>query len=411
MVTRSRTERGQALIIIVFAIIALFGMTALAVDGGNAYADRRRAQNAADTAALSGALARIKGDDWVGASVSTAAENGYNNDGSSNAVQVFSPPISGPNSGDIEYIQVRITSHIRTFFASIVGMRQITNVVEAVSRTKTPEYTQMFGGALVVSLAPTSDCMVNRALWIHGEATLDLAGGGVFSNSNNDKCALITEGSGSIRIKDGQVSLVGQPYIQKPKLITPYPPSTGAVQLPYPPPYFMPKVGCSRAAVVSPDGSSMSSGSWDEEFPPKGVHSLGPGTYCLNADFVLNAGELLEGHSVTFKMEHGDIHFNGDADFKLSAPTGGDNAGLLIYVPIENKSRIALNGGADARLVGTILAPGSFIRLNGSDNSTGWRSQIIGYTVEVTGNSKIVLVYKDEQNYDALTMPELQFTR
>jgi hypothetical protein len=384
-------------------------MTALAVDGGNAYADRRRAQNAADTAALSGALARIKGDDWVGASIATAAENGYNNNGSSNAVQVFSPPISGPNSGDIEYIQVRITSHIRTFFASIVGMRQITNVVEAVSRTKTPEYTQMFGGALVVSLAPTSDCLVSRALWVHGEATLDLSGGGVFSNSNNEKCALITEGSGSIRIKDGLISLVGKPYIQKPKLITPYPPSTGEVQLPYPPPYFMPKVGCSRAAVVSADGSSMSSGSWDEEFPPKGVHSLG--SYCLNADFVLNAGEQLVGHGVTIKMEHGDIHFNGDADFDLSAPTGGDNAGLLIYVPIENKSRIALNGGAAARLVGTILAPGSFIRLNGSDNNAGWRSQIIGYTVEVTGNSKIVLVYKDEQNYDALTMPELQFTR
>ena len=70
-----------------------------------------------------------------------------------------------------------------------------------------------------------------------------------------------------------------------------------------------------------------------------------------------------------------------------------------------------LNRGAAARLVGTILAPGSFIRLNGSDNNAGWRSQIIGYTVEVAGNSKIVLVYKDEQNYDALTMPELQFTR
>ena len=39
-------ERGQALILIVFAILGLFGVTALAIDGGNVYADRRRAQNA-----------------------------------------------------------------------------------------------------------------------------------------------------------------------------------------------------------------------------------------------------------------------------------------------------------------------------------------------------------------------------
>ena len=55
----TKGQRGQALIIIAFAIIGLIGMTGLAVDGGMAFSDRRHAQNAADTAAVAGALAKI----------------------------------------------------------------------------------------------------------------------------------------------------------------------------------------------------------------------------------------------------------------------------------------------------------------------------------------------------------------
>ena len=49
-------ERGQALILIALAAVGLFGMTGLAIDGGMVFSDRRNAQNAADTAALAGAL-------------------------------------------------------------------------------------------------------------------------------------------------------------------------------------------------------------------------------------------------------------------------------------------------------------------------------------------------------------------
>jgi uncharacterized membrane protein len=49
------TERGQALILLVFAVVGLLGFTALAIDGGMIYSDRRIAQNAADAAAVAGA--------------------------------------------------------------------------------------------------------------------------------------------------------------------------------------------------------------------------------------------------------------------------------------------------------------------------------------------------------------------
>jgi hypothetical protein len=47
-------EQGQAILIMVFAIIALAAMVGLAIDGGNLYALRRRAQIAADSTAMAG---------------------------------------------------------------------------------------------------------------------------------------------------------------------------------------------------------------------------------------------------------------------------------------------------------------------------------------------------------------------
>ena len=60
-----KSEKGQALILIVIAIVGLIGLTALAVDGGMAYSERRQSQNAADSAALGAALVKAReGTTW-----------------------------------------------------------------------------------------------------------------------------------------------------------------------------------------------------------------------------------------------------------------------------------------------------------------------------------------------------------
>jgi len=406
----NRFERGQALVMIVLAIVGLAGIAGLVVDGGNAFLDRRKAQNAADSAVLASALSRIRGgQDWTGAAVASAAENGYNNDGVKNTVVLYSPPMDGPYKGDVNYIQVIITSHVDTYFARVIGRRQITNVVEATARTKMPEVKELLNGLAVVSLAPTSNCTNKAAFWVHGEATLDITGGGVFVNSNNQTCALIQQGSGSIRINDGHaISIVGNAAVQKPQLLTPTIPTRG-VPISYPPPFFMPKVGCGhQIAQVSADGISMTPGAWEDEFPPEGVRYLASGVYCLNNGININSN--LEGHNVVLKVEKGEVHFGSNADMILDAPHSGDNAGLLLYLPIENTSKVVLNAGAGSSITGTILAPGSPVLIKGNSSSFGFHSQIIGYTVEADGSSNVVIVYKDEQNFDSLTMPEVQLS-
>jgi Flp pilus assembly protein TadG len=407
---KTRPERGQALIIVVLAIIALAGMAGLVIDGGNVFLDRRNAQNAADAAALSAALTRSRGgQNASGAALSSAAENGYNNNGSSNIVEVHYPPASGPYKNNAEYVQVIITSHVKTYFANVLGWRQLTNRVEATARTKTPEVREILNGQAVISLAPTSDCNNHKAFWVHGEATLDITGGGVFVNSSNNQCAFIQQGSGSIRIQDKhQINVVGAAMIQKPQLLTPGV-TVGVASSAYPPPFFLPKVKCSSDAVVSEDGTSMTSGSWDDMFPPPGVTFLESGTYCLKKGMDITGD--IEGSNVTFVIEDGDVHWNGAANIILDAPNKGEQMGLLLYVPIKNRNKVVLNAGSESIIKGTILAPASEVHINGNDSKAGFKSQIIGYTIDVNGNSNVVIYYDDNLNYHTLTMPEIQLSQ
>ena len=411
---KTKNERGQALVMIAIALIVLVGILGLVIDGGNAFLDRRRAQNAADSAALAASVTRIRGEaDWVAAALTAAANNGYDSDGVKNVVVVYSPPTDGPFAGNVEYIQVIITSHVDTYFAKVIGRSDVTNIVQATARSKPSEVKELLHGLAIVSLAPTSNCSNQKSFWIHGEATLEITGGGVFVNSNNKDCALIQQGNGSIKIRDvSQIVVVGGASIQKPQLLAPGV-SIGGIPMNYPPPFFMPDANCAadELAEVSEDGTSMSPGNWDDKFPPEGVTQLEPGVYCLNDGFEVNGNQTLEGHNVTFKIKNGVVRFDGNANIKIDAPDTGDYKGLLIYLPMENNSQVKLNGGAESSFIGTILAPASEILINGNLSATGFQSQIIGYRVEADGNSNVVIVYDNAQNYDAVTMPEVQLSQ
>jgi hypothetical protein len=412
------SEKGQAIVIITLSIIGLIGVSALAIDGTNAYIDNRRAETAASAAALTGALTRIEGGDWRAAALSIAAANGYDNNGETNTVELNTPPLSGPYIGNAEYIEVIITSRQRTYFANVIGIPYITNVVSAVSQSKPAVMGEMFPGYALVSLAPRSECEaisgVRRpAFWAHSEATINLEGGGLFVNSNNPNCAFISFGGGSVRIRDdnSRITVVGGADIQKPQLITPYPIQTDAPYIPYPPPYQFPKIGCGqKIAEVDLTTGTMTPGNWGEDdFPPEGVTTLESGVYCIDGDVVVESGGTLQGSNVVLVLYGGGINIGGNSFIDLSAPTSGMYQGLLIYLPIENKSVVSLNGSDLSRYQGTILAPGADVRINGLDAVKGgaYHSQIIGYFIEIDGTDDVYIKYKDEQNYDTLSVPQV----
>src|SRR5215211_6141995 len=146
------TQHGQALVMIALAAIGLFAFAALAIDGSSVFSDRRHAQNAADTAALEAALTKVRGGNWSNEGLDRALSNGYDNNGGTNDVILYSPPIDGPYQGDDQYIQVKIRSDVSLFFARVIGIHQVTNRVEAIARASIPEVSTWFDGKALVSV-------------------------------------------------------------------------------------------------------------------------------------------------------------------------------------------------------------------------------------------------------------------
>ena len=174
------SEKGQALILITLAAVGLFAFAALAIDGSTIFSDRRHAQNAADTAALDAALAKVRQGNWETEGLQRASSNGYDNNGTTNDVVLYSPPVDGPYQGNNQYIQVKIRSDVRLSFARVVGWQKFTNRVQAVARASVPEVTNWFNGEALVSTMP--GCK-NESGWAHDPFIVNGASGTTILNS------------------------------------------------------------------------------------------------------------------------------------------------------------------------------------------------------------------------------------
>ena len=153
-----RSERGQALIMIALAAVGLFAFTALAVDGSMVFSRKRQAQNAADAAALAGALSLVRDGTnptaAIDVAIASAAQNTFDNDMTTNEVYVYSPPIDGVYAGNAEYVQVKIEAHVTTYITRVIGRSNVDTWVEAIAHATIPEITTWHEGDALVSLMP-----------------------------------------------------------------------------------------------------------------------------------------------------------------------------------------------------------------------------------------------------------------
>jgi hypothetical protein len=142
------------------------------------------------------------------------------------------------------------------------------------------------------------------------------------------------------------------------------------------------------------------------------VTQLQSGIYCITSgNFRLNAGDVLEGDGVVIRVDNGDVRWNGGATVNLSAPTTGPFAGLLLYLPEGNDNEVVINGNSSSTFTGTILAPSASVAIDGTGGVTGLNSQVIGYTVNLTGNTNTFINYNAGQNYQAPENPAVQLVQ
>lgn len=418
------SERGQVLVIIALVMFGLVGISGLAIDGSRAYSDRRQAQNAADTAAMAAALSYIRNEDvnlMKEVSKSRAASNGYNNNGSTNTVEVNYPPdehAPDPYVGNDEYVQIIITSHLGTLLGRVVGIEQVTNTVQAVARLTPSKNESMFGGNALVSLNKTACSSLNY----QGGASLTVKGSGIFSNSN---CTSTSNGAFNTNTGSGSVNV---PCLTSVGTIT-----TGTntklntngcqhsedeslqVEDPYAIFPFPNRTACDTTlAKIQPDGVTMSPGYYSGAFPPtNNIKYLQPGVYCLdtkNHGFTLNGGQELTGNGVVIIMLSGVVSWNSGA-VHLTAPTTEPYPGLLLSMSYENPkncSDVTLNGNGTSTFVGSILAPCSNVKLNGGSGGSGYNNQIIADTITLSGNTDIVINFDPNKQWKPPTYPTVE---
>jgi hypothetical protein len=178
-----KSERGQALILIALAIVALLGMTGLAIDGGMVMADRRASQNAADNAALAAAYRMAAGGTKAearDAATLIADRNGFSD------VTINIPPQSGQYAGNDEYIEVIINTSTEAVFGLVVGVDEISSSVTAIALGRPPTSGKLAHGNAIVSLHPSGQ----HTTLFNGGAQVTTTGGGVFVNSSHNNALM-----------------------------------------------------------------------------------------------------------------------------------------------------------------------------------------------------------------------------
>jgi hypothetical protein len=453
-------ERGQALILIVFAAVGLFAFAALAIDGSRVFSDRRHAQNAADTAVLAATLSKIRtpGDDATKfAAAADAARDRAESNGFVSGVEVhqcdeagLAPPCEGLPAGasPSEYIQVVIRLNTATTFGRILGWQQVPSTVSAIARAAIGSEPTSFQSAAISAMSET----LPKALWGNGNVKLDVNNGGIFVNSNaSGNCpnggALVFNGNGTYEVDNGYQVVGGSCDVGSNDITGDFSP---AAQIPKPTVDIkQPEIACDP--TVRPAQWINSEYRW---FVPAGTHPgetlpvgeviFEEGNHCFpngyringfqnitvnNANFLITGGEFhistnggfhctnllvhinggtgmrINGNAtntcagVTFYLSTGDVSWLGNSENDFTAPEGGTYQGLLIYMPTGNSKELTVTGNSYSSFTGSIIAVSSPIHLQGNGETLSLSTQIIGDTVQFSGNTKFLINYDPSKQF------------
>jgi hypothetical protein len=454
-------ERGQALIMIAFAIVGLVGFTALAIDGGAVFSDRRHSQNASDTAVTAAALERVRRPekDYRAVALDRASSNGFDDTDAETEVNVHLCSETGLSTEDgialvcnnlpagadpSAYVHVHIKSVVHLFFAPVVGRKTVTNHTDAIAWAKPSVPTNYFDGYGIASLhAGCKDPGEDDPFDLSGSSANQVIGAGVLVNATCGNTAVFVQNNSASSLDTTTgVCVHGQANY------TDVTPSLEEGCEPMDPNAYVdpPAPDCSTPG----DLQSLGGGKWlaipgnfDYEFPGNTINGaatilFAKGVYCFSEGMSLNAqtnvtSDINENgvfnpayEGVMFYLPGLDsrsgITFNGGASVDLHAisiaPSNIDWKAawrnMLIYVNPTDPDYdpiIYLSGNAGSTFTGTIYAPTAHVRLlgnNGTDAGTvTLDSQIIADTVKLSGNTTFKLVYDESNNATTVTPPTI----
>jgi Flp pilus assembly protein TadG len=430
MIMNKKSESGQAIVLLVLAVIVLIGFTGLAIDGGMVYSDRRHAQSASDAASLAGggfaALAlgnyQIVYQNFdcssygvnkiISDSKLVATNRALSNDYSNAEVTVTHFCQDNGSLFDENYIDftTTIVRSTRTALIHVVYKGPVENTVESTVRVR-PQYPLAFGNAIVAM--NDDECEGNKyGVSTGGSSVINVIGGGVFTNGCFDCDGLSCpdeEDETCVDIVGGTIGFAGSNICDRNERLNPNPEKA---------PEKMP-----TRAVFSkpPDCNANGAASLDSITGGMNLNSLpaiggGPvKLVCLtssgNAIKITNVHDHLRGTGITLYLPNsGDIDISGGL-VELYAPDQYPDpspglGGILIYVNPENSSKIKINGNSESKYLGMIYAPNADVEITGSgtipEDAAIFNTQIVAQNVTVGGGAYIDIKF---DNMTPIVMP------
>ncbi len=439
---RNSSERGQAIVLIMLAIVALLGFTALAVDGSMLYSDRRASQSGSDSSSLAGGgvlaqemvknglnitnftfagttctgAAQTAVNKAVNAAISRSSDNGFiidNDISDNNGVQVtcgVDSKIVRKNGycscttftlyeeGWVD-IRTTITRATNTAFLHFVYQGAAQNVVTSVVRVRLPQ--PLAYGYALVALNPAQCSGNSNGIQSGGNNTTIITGGGMFSNGcldhDGSKIVKIYDGSVAYFYGGGGVSSYYRFYDKNNNQLTGANAPFGYLVDSYAripaSAYDIPVPDCNAAGAHKGTYASLLSGK-------SGLSGL----YCITD----NLGSNFSGTNMTVVVLGGSVTFHGDID--ISAPGAGYTGlaipGVAIYLPKsyygtcgDKNQEVKINGGSTLRMNGALLAPCSDVSIEGGSTNNPILGQVIGWNVNFRGNSDLIINYNNANKY------------
>lgn len=443
-----KSERGQIIVILALAMVAILGITALAIDGSLIYNARRQDQNTADSAALAGAGAaanylkdiqsgtlicgQATGTTVTGLIVNavhaSVAVDGIaaadmpklaNDTELAAADQGFTVTCNWYSNIGIQYldVHVKVSTEMQTNFARIVNQDTLKTSVDSTARVY-PRQPFAYGNGLVSLSDFCSKANNNKGgIYFEGGGTMGkkgtyLTNGGVFSNS------CIEAPSGIVQVTGGSINYITT-FVTNPDVSPP--PEQASVKLPknmFPEPVCpatMTTYSESKGVYVDPlhpTSVTLSPGNYTTGINAntKQTINLNPGLYCIKGGIKNNSQATIIGNSVTlYFYDSGDVQLNQNkaGDVILTScktePCGDPSAiqGLLMYFDPSYQADVQLNGSSTNIFRGTVFGSNANFHLNGntdtlSEEIYNFSTQIIGNWIEINGNAMLVMNLKSD---------------
>ena len=380
-------ESGNYAIIGALVLPMLIGMAAFGVEEGTLVHKQKVMQHAADSAAVTAAVAVAGGANDNGAASANAVAANYGfATANTSVVQVNSPPSSGPSISNRGAIEVIITQPQTRLFSAIWGSNSISVTTRAVA---TPQ-----GQPCILALNQTASGSYSE----QGTATVNLVNCAIVDDSSSSSAVSLGGGgtvsttfvgvvggiSGASGITATYGIMTGYHYTSDPYANVNYPSYSGCDKHNY---------SAHNTDTISPGvycgGMKLTAG---------GNVTLNPGIYYLDGGSLSMEGQTtLKGTGVTlvFTSSSGSGYATasiaGGATLQITAPTTGATAGIVMFgdrnEPLD--TAYSLTGGDSQNVGGAIYFAKGAIQWSGNANGNQQCTQIVADTVQLVGNTTL----------------------